>query len=55
MFDCNPPLEVRSAFLAVSKGFDKVWHQGLLYTLKSMGISEKLYNVLYNLSVGSKA
>ena len=38
-FDCNPPLEVRSVFLDISKAFDKVWHKGLLYKLKSMGIS----------------
>ena len=38
-FDCNPPLEVRSVFLDMSKAFDKVWHEGLLYKLKSMGIS----------------
>ena len=29
VFDCNPPLKVRSAFLDISKVFDKVWHKGL--------------------------
>ena len=47
-FDCNPPLEVRSVFLDISKAFDKVWHEGLLYKLKSMGISGELYNLLEN-------
>ena len=47
-FDCNPPLEVRSVFLDISKAFDKVWHKGLLYKLKSMGISGDLYNLLEN-------
>ena len=46
--DCNPPLEVRSAFLDMSKAFDKVWYKGLLYKLKSMGISGELYNLLEN-------
>ena len=46
MFDCNPPLEVKSVFLDISKSFDKVWHEGLLYKLKSMGISGELYNLL---------
>ena len=47
-FDCNPSLEVRSVFLDISKAFDKVWHKGLFYKLKSMGISGKLYNLLEN-------
>ena len=29
-FDCNPPLEVSSVFLDVSKAFHKVCHEGLL-------------------------
>ena len=45
-FDCNPSLEVRSVFLDISKAFDKVWHEGLFYKLKSMGISGELYNLL---------
>ena len=47
-FDCNPPLEVMSVFLDISKAFGKVWHEGLLYKLKSMGISGELYNLLEN-------
>ena len=48
IFDCNPSPEVRSVFLDISKAFDKVWHEGLLYKLKSMGISGQLYNLLEN-------
>ena len=48
VFDCNPPLEVRSVFLDISKASDKVWHEGLLYKFKSIGISEELYNLLEN-------
>ena len=47
-FDCNRPLEVTSAFLDISKVFDKVWHEGLLCKLKSMGISGEQYNLLEN-------
>ena len=47
-FDCNPPLEVRSVFLDISKAFDKVWHKGLLYKLKSLRISGELYNLPEN-------
>ena len=39
------PLEVRSVFLDISKAFDKVWHEGLLYKFKSMGISGELYHL----------
>ena len=47
-FDCHPSLEVRSVFLDISKAFDKVWHERLLYKLKSMGVSGELYNLLEN-------
>ena len=47
-FDVNPSLEVWSVFLDISKAFDKVWHEGLLYKLKSMGISGELYDFLEN-------
>ena len=47
-FDCNPPLEVRSVFLDISKAFDKVWHKGLIYKIKSMGVSGQLLNLLEN-------
>ena len=51
-FDCNPTLEVRSVFLDISKAFDKVWHEGLLYKLKSMGISGELHKLLENYLLG---
>ena len=47
-FDCNPTLEVRSVFLDISKAFDKVWHEGWLYKLKSMRISGELQKLLEN-------
>ena len=45
-FDCNPSLEVHSIFLDISKAFDKVWHEGLLYKLKHFGISGNLLNLI---------
>ena len=32
-------LEVRSVFLHISKAFDKVWHDGIIYKLTQNGIS----------------
>ena len=30
-FDCSLPLEVKRIFLDISKAFDKVWHDELIY------------------------
>ena len=36
--------------MKLSKAFDKVWHQGVLFKLESFGIREKLLNLLEDLS-----
>ena len=41
-FDCNPPLDVRSVYLDISKAFDRVWHDGLIYKLKRCNVSGQL-------------
>ena len=51
-FDSNLPLQVRSVFLDMSKAFDKVWHEVLLYRLKSMSISGEFYDLLENYLLG---
>ena len=45
-FGANLSLEVRGVFLDLSKAFDRVWHDGLLYKLKSNGIEGNLFNLL---------
>ena len=39
-------LETRAVFLDISKAFNKIWHEGLLYKLKHNGISGNLLNVI---------
>ena len=41
-------LEVRSVFLDISKAFDKVWHDGIIFKLTQNGISGNLLNLLRN-------
>ena len=41
-FDCNPPFNVCSVYLDISKAFDRVWHDGLIYKLKRCGVSGNL-------------
>ena len=38
--------EVRGVFVDISKAFDKVWHEGLIFKLKQNGISDNLLNLL---------
>ena len=47
-FDNVPSLETRAVFLDLSKAFDRVWIDGLLYKLECNGISGKLLNLLRN-------
>ena len=45
-FDANPSLEVRGVFLILSKAFNRVWHDGLLYKLKSNGTYGNLFKLI---------
>ena len=42
----NNGLEVRGVFLDISKAFDKVWHDGLIFKLKQNEIKDKLLCIL---------
>ena len=45
-FDCNPPLDVRSVYLDISKAFDGVWHDGLIYKLRRNGVSGQFLKLI---------
>ena len=47
-FDYMPPTDVRVIFLDVLKAFDKLWHQGLLFKLKSYGVEGNFLRPLEN-------
>ena len=51
-FDCNPPYDIRGTFLDISKAFDKVWHKGLIFKLKSYGVDGSLLKLMENYLTG---
>ena len=44
-FDCNPLRDVRGIFLDISKAFDRVWHEGLIYKIKCIGVTVYHWNL----------
>ena len=46
--DANPSLDTKGIFLDMSKAFDKVWHEGLIYKLRTYGVQSKLLDLLKN-------
>ena len=48
-FDVNQSLEVRRVFLDLSRAFDEVWHDGLMYKLRRLGIWGKHYGLIHSL------
>ena len=51
-FDANPPIDTRGVFLDISKAFDRVWHDGLIFKLRSYGVSGNLLTLLQDFLTG---
>ena len=51
-FDCG--YEFRGVFLDISKAFDKVWHDGIIFKLEQNGISGKLRKLLHDFLANRK-
>ena len=47
-FDSTKSLEVRAIFLDISKAFDKVWHDGLIFKMRQSGVSGRLLKLFQN-------
>ena len=47
-FDKNSIFDVRGVFLDLSKAFDKVWHDGIIFKLKAYGVEGELLSLLKN-------
>ena len=47
-FDSTKSFEVRAIFLDISKAFDKVWHDGLIFKMRQNGVSGRLLKLFQN-------
>ena len=51
---CDCVYEVSGVFLDISKAFDKVWHDDIIFKLEQSGISGKLHKLLHDFLVNRK-
>ena len=47
-FDENATVDVTGVFSDLSKAFDKVWHDGIIFKLKAYGVESELLSLLKN-------
>ena len=53
-FDSTESREVRAVFLDISKAFDKVWHEGLIFKLEQNGVSGNILKLFQNYLINRK-
>ena len=46
-FDCDPTIDVSGVFRDISKTFDKVWYEGILFKLTTHRVNDKMLTLLY--------
>ena len=47
-FEYDTTINVSGVFLGISKAFDKVWYEGVLFKLKTYGVNGKMLTLLTN-------
>ena len=47
-FDCDSTIDVRGLFLDISKHFNKVWHDRIIFKLETYGVKGKLLTLIKN-------
>ena len=47
-FDESPTADVRGVFLDLSKAFDKIWYDGIIFKLKAYGVENQEQRVVLN-------
>ena len=50
-FDCSTALDVRSAYLDISKVYDRVWHDGLIFKLQQYCFAHEILSVIGHVGV----
>ena len=50
-YDANSSLEVKGAFLDLCKTFDRVWHEGLIYKIKSIRVKGDLLPIIEHIFI----
>ena len=47
-FEARPTLETRAVFFDLTKAFDRVWHEGLLFTFRCYGVNGNIFTFIEN-------